>query len=101
MSKAVELRASASPIMEERGVKFTYLPLIVKAVSLALTSYPVLNSAVNADCTAMTHKAEHNIGIAMDTPQGLVVPNIKQVQVYNDRASALEWVTSCVCSGTG
>ena len=66
----------------DRGVKFTYMPLILKAVSLALGSYPVLNSSVNPECTAITYRADHNIGIAMDTPKGLVVPNIKQVQVW-------------------
>ena len=81
MTNIVELRTNASTIMAERGVKFSYMPLIVKAVSLALHHYPVLNSVVNADCSTMTYRADHNIGIAMDTPQGLVVPNLKQVQV--------------------
>ena len=81
MTRAVELKEEASKIMEDRGVKFTYMPLILKAVSLALGSYPILNSNVNSECTTITYWADHNIGIAMDTPKGLVVPNIKQVQV--------------------
>ncbi|CAG8876296.1 unnamed protein product [Penicillium nalgiovense] len=48
--------------------KITFLPFVVKAVSQALTEFPILNS-----------KVDHNIGIAMDTPNGLIVPNIKDV----------------------
>ncbi len=55
--------------------------LAAQAASLALTQFPILNSHVDAECTAITYKADHNIGIAMDTPVGLLVPNIKQVQL--------------------
>jgi 2-oxoisovalerate dehydrogenase E2 component (dihydrolipoyl transacylase) len=55
------------------------MPLIVKATSMALHRFPELNASVNADCTQLTVKAGHNIGVAMDTPNGLLVPNIKDV----------------------
>ena len=57
------------------------MPVIIKALSLALRHYPALNTTVNQDCTVVTEKADHNIGVAMDTSEGLVVPNVKQVQV--------------------
>ena len=47
---------------------------------MALLQFPRLNSLVNADCTEVTLKASHNISIAMDTPRGLIVPNIKGVE---------------------
>ena len=47
---------------------------------MALLQHPILNSHVDAECTNITYKADHNIGVAMDTPVGLLVPNIKQVQ---------------------
>ena len=81
MSKAVELRAQLKGLMSERGVSFSYMPFVIKAVSLALREYPTLNAHVNQDCTSIRYKADHNIGVAVDTPQGLIVPNIKQVQV--------------------
>ncbi len=63
--------------------KISYLPFIIKAVSLALDSYPVLNARIDADTDAsrprLIMRSAHNIGIAMDTPQGLIVPNIKNV----------------------
>ncbi|KAI2794827.1 Lipoamide acyltransferase [Penicillium oxalicum] len=62
--------------------KITFLPFVVKAVSLALAQYPILNARV--DTTDPTKpkiimREKHNIGIAMDTPRGLIVPNIKDV----------------------
>ncbi|XP_013141449.1 PREDICTED: lipoamide acyltransferase component of branched-chain alpha-keto acid dehydrogenase complex, mitochondrial isoform X2 [Papilio polytes] len=80
VTKLVESRESLKVIAQERGVKLTYMPIIIKASSLALTAYPVLNSSLDAACENLTYKANHNIGIAMDTPNGLVVPVIKNVQ---------------------
>ncbi len=53
---------SLKPIAEKRGVKLSYMPFILKAASLALKSYPILNSSVNADVTKIIYKASHNLG---------------------------------------
>ena len=57
---------------------------------MALSKYPRLNSLVNKDCTEVTIKGAHNLGIAMDTPRGLLVPNIKNVQDRSVLEVALE-----------
>lgn len=100
-SSLVELRArlnkvlSKSPSVEGQPGKLSYLPFIIKAVSLALYQYPVLNARVDVDATtgkpALVHRSQHNIGVAMDTPQGLLVPVIKNVAQLNilDIASEL------------
>ncbi|KAF9250090.1 hypothetical protein DTO027I6_287 [Penicillium roqueforti] len=62
--------------------KITFLPFVVKAVSQALTEFPILNSKVDTTDPAkpkLVMRSKHNIGIAMDTPNGLIVPNIKDV----------------------
>ncbi|KAL5000529.1 2-oxoacid dehydrogenases acyltransferase-domain-containing protein [Aspergillus recurvatus] len=62
--------------------KITLLSFVVKAVSLALNDYPILNAKLdtsNSDKPQLIMRPRHNIGIAMDTPQGLIVPNIKDV----------------------
>lgn len=62
--------------------KLTFLPFVVKAVSQALNEFPILNAKVDiSDPTKpkLVMRAMHNIGIAMDTPNGLIVPNIKDV----------------------
>ncbi|KAF7470516.1 Hypothetical predicted protein [Marmota monax] len=54
---------------------------IKQAASLGLLQFPILNSSVDENCQNITYKASHNIGIAMDTEQGLIVPNVKNVQI--------------------
>ncbi|KAI5298200.1 hypothetical protein KEM56_004247, partial [Ascosphaera pollenicola] len=65
-------------------VKLSVLPFIVKAVSTALHAYPILNARIDATTDpakpCLIHRNGHNIGIAVDTPTGLIVPNIKNVQ---------------------
>ncbi|KAJ2160407.1 hypothetical protein GGF46_002297 [Coemansia sp. RSA 552] len=63
--------------------KMTYMPFFIKAASLALSKYPILNAKVVQEDGApprLLYRAAHNIGVAMDTPGGLIVPNIKSVQ---------------------
>ena len=52
--------------------KISYMPIFLKALSEALKKYPILNAQlINADTTPqLLYRASHNIGIAMDTPQG-------------------------------
>ncbi|KAJ2871338.1 hypothetical protein FB639_004488 [Coemansia asiatica] len=63
--------------------KMSFMPFFVKAASLALAKYPILNARVLNEPGAtpqLEYRAAHNIGVAMDTPGGLIVPNIKNVQ---------------------
>lgn len=62
---------------EDKGVKLTFLPFIVKAVVLALKEYPYLNSSLDDSSGDIVIKQYYNIGIAVDTPNGLMVPVIK------------------------
>ncbi|KKA30753.1 hypothetical protein TD95_002598 [Thielaviopsis punctulata] len=61
--------------------KLSYMPFIIKAMSLALQRYPILNARVDTTGAKpqLVMRTQHNIGIAMDTPQGLVVPVIQNV----------------------
>ena len=77
VTKLVESRASLKKVAESKGVKLTYMPIIIKAASLGLEQLPVLNSSLDSTCEHLTYKASHNIGVAMDTPNGLIVPVIK------------------------
>ncbi|KAI9476267.1 MAG: 2-oxoacid dehydrogenases acyltransferase-domain-containing protein [Benjaminiella poitrasii] len=65
--------------------KVTYMPIFVKCLSMALAHYPIMNAQLIHDGDVQTarlaYRPEHHIGIAMDTKDGLIVPNIKNVQV--------------------
>ena len=65
------------------GFKLSYMHFVIKAVSLALEEFPLLNARVEAGNESqrpqLIMREKHNIGIAIDTGQGLLVPNIKNV----------------------
>lgn len=59
----------------------TYMSLLIKSFSLALLKFPIINSTYDVTKPfEYTQHASHNISIALDSPKGLVVPNIKNVQ---------------------
>ena len=77
---ALKEDSTVQAIMEKEGSKLTMMPFFMKAMSLALKAFPVINSQVNDDCTELTYFTDHNIGMAVDSKVGLLVPNVKQVQ---------------------
>ncbi|MFT2111001.1 2-oxo acid dehydrogenase subunit E2 [Marinomonas sp. 2405UD68-3] len=74
------LRAELKPEFAAKDAKLSMMPFIMKALALTLPEFPILNSRINDDCTEITYLNDINIGMAADTPLGLLVPNIKQVQ---------------------
>uniref|UniRef100_A0A8V0ZWM6 Dihydrolipoamide acetyltransferase component of pyruvate dehydrogenase complex n=1 Tax=Gallus gallus TaxID=9031 RepID=A0A8V0ZWM6_CHICK len=81
LTHLVQLREELKPLAQSRGVKLSFMPFFIKAASLGLLQYPILNASLDEGCQNVTYKASHNIGVAMDTEQGLIVPNVKNVQV--------------------
>ncbi|POR39412.1 Lipoamide acyltransferase component [Tolypocladium paradoxum] len=86
-----------SPGGPDQPSKLSYLPFIIKAVSLALHQFPMLNARVDADPAnggggrpALVMRSQHNIGVAMDTPQGLLVPVVRNVGARNIVSIAAE-----------
>ncbi|KAL9237699.1 hypothetical protein vseg_012219 [Gypsophila vaccaria] len=76
----VDLKSSFKSQNSDPSIKHTFLPFLVKSLSMALSKYPFVNSSFNEDMHEIVVKGPHNIGIAMATPNGLVVPNVKKVQ---------------------
>ncbi|KAL5785182.1 hypothetical protein ACOSQ2_007574 [Xanthoceras sorbifolium] len=76
----VELKASFQNNNSDPNVKHTFLPILIKSLSMALSKYPFMNSCFNEESVEVILKGSHNIGIAMATSHGLAVPNIKNVQ---------------------
>ncbi|CAM3454682.1 2-oxo acid dehydrogenase subunit E2 [Brevibacillus invocatus] len=73
----VEMRKEAKPLAEERGIKLTYLPMIVKAVVAGLKKFPELNASIDDEKQEIIYKKYYNIGIATSTEDGLLVPVVK------------------------
>ncbi|MFY8349413.1 dihydrolipoyllysine-residue acetyltransferase [Pseudoalteromonas sp. SSM20] len=83
LTDLISLRKDLKEQYAKQGVKLTMMPFFIKALSLALKEFPVINSQVNADCTELTYFNDHNIGMAVDSKLGLLVPNIKSCQTKN------------------
>lgn len=77
VTKLIALRSSLKEQYAGEGLKLTYLPFFIKAVQKALVNHPRLNASVEED--AIVQKKYYNIGVATDTPQGLIVPVLKDV----------------------
>ncbi|CAF0723419.1 unnamed protein product [Didymodactylos carnosus] len=92
LTELVKLRKKLKKLYEQekKTLKLSYMPFIIKACSLALTEYPILNAHVDAKCETIIYKATHNIGVAMDTRDGLLVPNVKNVQTLSIQDIASE-----------
>jgi pyruvate dehydrogenase E2 component (dihydrolipoamide acetyltransferase) len=85
-SGLVALRRSVLPAAEARGVKLSYLPLIVKALIQALRAHPYVNAAIDDTSKEIVLKRRYHIGIATATPDGLLVPVLHDA----DRLTVLE-----------
>lgn len=83
--------------------KLVFLPFAIKAASKALEEYPWLNASFNDAKHEVTLWKDHNIGIAMDTPRGLIVPVIKECQRKSlpELADELQRLKDAVSSAGG
>jgi pyruvate dehydrogenase E2 component (dihydrolipoamide acetyltransferase) len=61
------------------GVKLTVMPFVLKAVAMALQQHPVLNASLDDEKEEVIYKQYINIGVAVDTPRGLIVPALRKI----------------------
>ncbi|MAB80983.1 MAG: pyruvate dehydrogenase [Planctomycetes bacterium] len=76
----IKIRAQAKEIGAKDGIKVTYMPFIMKAVASGLFRFPELNSQLDEATNEIVTYHYVNLGIAIDTAQGLIVPVVKDVQ---------------------
>ena len=74
-----EFRSGLKKEAEKAGVKITPLPFLLKALAVALKANPIVNSSISADGETIVYKNYVHIGMAVDTPNGLMVPVIRDV----------------------
>lgn len=70
-------RQSSKDDYAARGIKLTTMPFLIKAVATALRHHPLLNATVDMENDQIIYKEYINVGIAVDTDRGLVVPTLK------------------------
>lgn len=72
-----DIREKQKKAAEKDGIKLTFLPFFIKAVIAALIKHPTVNSTLDEEAGQILLKKYYNIGIAVDTEHGLMVPVIK------------------------
>lgn len=77
VTELVNFRRECKNLAHKKGVKLTYLPFIIKAVVTALKEFPTLNSTLDEEKSELVLKKYYNIGVAVATNQGLIVPVMK------------------------
>jgi pyruvate dehydrogenase E2 component (dihydrolipoamide acetyltransferase) len=88
-----QVRLKEKRIAEAKGVKLTYLPFLLKAAIAGLRAHPYLNSTLDDEAGQIILKRYFNIGIAVDTPDGLMVFVIKEADQKNILELAKEIAT--------
>lgn len=81
-----EMRCREQGEVESRGIHLTFLPFFIKATLHALREHPLLNASIDDAAETIVLKNRYHFGIAVDTPEGLIVPVIRDV----DRKSIIE-----------
>ena len=81
-----KIRQSSKADYAAKGIKLTSMPFLIKAVSMALRNHPLINASYNSESGQITYKRYVNVGIAVDTERGLVVPAMRNT----DRMSIAE-----------
>lgn len=77
VTKLVAHRKKFKEVAANKGIKLTFLPYVVKALTSALREFPALNTSIDDAAGEIIHKHYYNIGIAADTEKGLLVPVVK------------------------
>lgn len=90
MDNLIALRTALKSEFEKESIKLSFLPFFIKALSLALHKFPVINSRLNDDATELTYFRAHNIGMAVDSKIGLLVPSVKNVEQKSLKEVAIE-----------
>lgn len=90
VSELKSLRDRYKASFEQKGIKLSYLPFVIKAITLALQQHPVLNAELDMEHEQIIYKHYYNIGVAVDTPDGLVVPVIRDADQKSITEIAME-----------
>lgn len=80
VTELLALRERLKPLAEEEGVRLTLMPFFMKAMALAVREAPILNARLSDDESEIHYLGGVNVGMAVDSRAGLLVPNVKGVE---------------------
>ena len=83
VTELVRIREKEKLRVEADGIHLTYLPFIIKGVVHALKDHPYVNSSLDDEHEEIILKKYYNIGVAVDAPEGLIVPVVKDADGKN------------------
>jgi len=85
-SGLVALRDALKPVAEKRGIRLTYIPLLIKLLIPVLKEFPIFNASLDEERREIIYKRSYHIGVATATPEGLLVPVLRNA----DRLTLLD-----------
>ncbi|WP_071130931.1 dihydrolipoyllysine-residue acetyltransferase [Enterococcus timonensis] len=101
VTKLWDHRKKFKQLAADNGTKLTFLPYVVKALTLTAKKFPVLNASIDDSTNEIVYKHYFNIGIATDTDHGLYVPNVKDAETKGLFAIADEINTKAAAAHDG
>ncbi|SDJ80948.1 dihydrolipoyllysine-residue acetyltransferase [Billgrantia gudaonensis] len=101
VTELLALRERLKPQAEAKGTRLTLMPFFMKAIALAVREEPVLNARLDDDASAIHYLSAVNVGMAVDSRAGLLVPNVKGVErrTLLDVAAEVERLTTAAREG--
>ncbi len=97
-----QFRQLCKPVLKEQGVRLTMLAFIMKALADLMPEFPFINASYNAQDQTLLCKQYYHIGVAVDTPGGLLVPVLRDVNTLSvsDIARGLQEISEKARQGT-
>ena len=80
VTELLALRERLKPQVEAQGERLTLMPFFMKAMALAVAETPIINAQLNSEANELSYYDQCNIGMAVDSKAGLLVPNVKGVE---------------------
>ncbi len=76
-TELIALRQALKPVTEQRDVRLTYMPLLIKLLIPVLKEFPLFNASLDEEKREIVYKRSYHIGVAVDAPEGLLVPVLR------------------------
>jgi len=89
-SGLVALRQALKPEAEKRGVRLTYIPILIKLLIPVLKQFPIFNASLDEERREIVYKRSYHIGVATASPEGLLVPVLRNADQLTLLDIALE-----------